>query len=467
MSCMWPLNQNEFDTLALEEVIRPVCPSLRRRIIPNLKSSQSMEENGSVSQKTEVSYMSVRQAEPEELHVYPGVQASTSNNNRPATLGSISENVIWNDWRQESSGSSHSQASCQGPCALSSEPYASSLVAVDARAGGQSLDLSQPSSSGTTDATFSSAQIMTSTHSFTNTTHYQRRQVSFTSPREEKNLSAANPVQGKKKELEVYEMKDDRRRGFCLIINNNDFSNSQKELGNEGTDVDEKSLVDVFEWLGFETQTERDCSEQRMPMLLEDLSKKDHTAMDCLVCCVLSHGKRGAVYGVDGGELPLRDLTGPFSGAHCATLREKPKLFFIQACQGRKEQLAVPIESDSPESGSAQDYLTTDALVPQDSIPDEADFLLGMATVPDFASFRDRKEGTWFIQSLCENLVLLVPGEHDLLSILTKVNDDVSRKTDKWGTKKQMPQPAFSLRKGVVFPVPQRPPPKIKAQAST
>ncbi|KAJ8377708.1 hypothetical protein AAFF_G00254420 [Aldrovandia affinis] len=30
----------------LEEVIRPVCPSLRRRIILNLKSSQSKEENG-------------------------------------------------------------------------------------------------------------------------------------------------------------------------------------------------------------------------------------------------------------------------------------------------------------------------------------------------------------------------------------------------------------------------------------
>ncbi|KAJ8393882.1 hypothetical protein AAFF_G00056110 [Aldrovandia affinis] len=163
----------------LEEVIKPVCPSLRRRII------QFKEENaGSVSQKTEVSYMSARQADPEELHVCPGVQASTSNNNRPATLGSLSENVIWNDWRQESSGSSHSQASCEGPCALSSEPYAPSLVAVDARAEGQSLDLSQPSSSGTTDATFSSEQ---------------RRQVSLTSPREEKNISAANPVQGKKR----------------------------------------------------------------------------------------------------------------------------------------------------------------------------------------------------------------------------------------------------------------------------
>ncbi|KAJ8377709.1 hypothetical protein AAFF_G00254430 [Aldrovandia affinis] len=104
-------------------------------------------------------------------------------------------------------------------------------VAVDARAGGQSLDLSQPSSSGTTDVTFSSAQIMTSTHSFTNTAHCFLFSCVFSFE--------------EKKELEVYEMKDDRRRGFCLIINNNDFSNSQKE-GREGTDIDEKSLVDIF-----------------------------------------------------------------------------------------------------------------------------------------------------------------------------------------------------------------------------
>ncbi|XP_016424095.1 caspase-8-like [Sinocyclocheilus rhinocerous] len=43
----------------------------------------------------------------------------------------------------------------------------------------------------------------------------------------------------------------------------------------------------------------------------------------------------------------------------------------------------------------------------------------------------------------------------DLLSILTQVNSDVSKKTDKSGLRKQMPQPEFTLTKRVVFPPPK------------
>lgn len=40
----------------------------------------------------------------------------------------------------------------------------------------------------------------------------------------------------------------------------------------------------------------------------------------------------------------------------------------------------------------------------------------------------------------------------DLLSILTEVNSEVSKKTA--GTRKQMPQPVYTLRKRIVFPIP-------------
>lgn len=45
------------------------------------------------------------------------------------------------------------------------------------------------------------------------------------------------------------------------------------------------------------------------------------------------------------------------------------------------------------------------------------------------------------------------------MSILTKVNADVSKQTDGSGSRKQMPQPAFTVTKKIVFPVPsgQRP----------
>lgn len=49
------------------------------------------------------------------------------------------------------------------------------------------------------------------------------------------------------------------------------------------------------------------------------------------------------------------------------------------------------------------------------------------------------------------------------MSILTKVNADVSKKTvcSDSGLKKQMPQPAFTLTKKIVFPAPKTPHPVL------
>ncbi|XP_077103255.1 caspase-8 [Siphateles boraxobius] len=248
-------------------------------------------------------------------------------------------------------------------------------------------------------------------------------------------------------EIPQYEMKGDRR-GVCLIINNYDFSACN--LGKrEGTDIDKASLEAVFQWLGFEVVVERDCGRMRMLQVLMDLAARDHTLADCVVCCVLSHGRVDGIVGVDGKTVTFRELTETLH--RCYSLFQKPKLFFIQSCRGTNEQRAVfcqtfPEDEDAPVS---------DAGVPRDAIPEAADYLLASSTVPHHVSFRDKGKGTWFIQSLCHNLRLLVPRGTDLLSILTKVNNDVSKKSDLSGYKRQMPQPEFTLTKRVVFPVPK------------
>ncbi|XP_075896344.1 caspase-8 [Nelusetta ayraudi] len=256
--------------------------------------------------------------------------------------------------------------------------------------------------------------------------------------------------------LKAYPM---ARRGFCLIINNEKFSQSQKYLKDrQGTEVDMECLDKVFKWLGFQVEVQNNCEGSRMLSLVRELSLRDHSHTDCLVCCVLSHGKEDGVYGVDGDVVAIKQLTEFFDGTNCRSLAGKPKLFFIQACQGNKEQRAVYIESDGPSQNRS--VVQSDAVVIRDSIPADADFLLGMATVNSFTCYRDKVEGTWYIQTLCRNLVRLVPSGVDLMSILTKVNADVGQKTNSTGNK-QMPQPAFSLTKRVVFPVPNEPPPEL------
>ncbi|XP_034069289.1 caspase-8 isoform X1 [Gymnodraco acuticeps] len=245
------------------------------------------------------------------------------------------------------------------------------------------------------------------------------------------------------------------KRGICLIVNNYKFAQSFKTR--EGTNLDAECLWKVFEWLGFETVLEKDLKGDEIMSMMLELGRRNHNQMDCLVCCILSHGKEGSVHGVDGQPVEIKRLMERVNGSHCPSLAGKPKLFFIQACQGNSEQKAVYIEADA----HAESYIFSDAYKASDTIPADADFLLGMSTVASFVSFRDKRSGSWYIQSLCQNLVQMVPIECDLGSIMTKVNADVSKKSN--GISKQMPQLLSTLRKNIVFPIPKARPPVLPA----
>lgn len=242
----------------------------------------------------------------------------------------------------------------------------------------------------------------------------------------------------------VYKM-DRKCRGQCVIINNHSFTvTSLSER--RGTQKDAECLTHVFKWLGFNVNVYNDVTKENLEeVLIKFQSHPDHADGDCFVFCVLTHGKFGAVYSSDGVLIPIREIMSHFTALQCPGLADKPKLFFIQACQGEEIQLSVSIEADAINPEPTHPPL-------QNSVPNEADFLLGLATVPGYVSFRHTTEGSWYIQSLYNHLKDLVPRHEDILSILTAVNDDVSRRG---GTRKQMPQPAFTLRKILIFPVPE------------
>uniref|UniRef100_A0A671M9T1 Caspase-8 n=1 Tax=Sinocyclocheilus anshuiensis TaxID=1608454 RepID=A0A671M9T1_9TELE len=240
-----------------------------------------------------------------------------------------------------------------------------------------------------------------------------------------------------------------RPLGYCLIINNFNFKERSSLSNRTGTDKDKDDLSRVFRRMHFEVEVQDDLTASDMKDVIRHFANRDHTLMGAFVCCVLSHGEKGTVLGVDGKEVEIRELTVPI--AECRTLASKPKLFFIQACQGNEGQDGV-LTMDAPGKATEEDPYEEDAYNPAArSIPIESDMLIGMATVERYQSYRHTKNGSIYIQELCNQLEKFCPRKEDILSILTKVNREVSLKMLRGH--KQMPEPRYTLTKKLVLPM--------------
>ncbi|XP_047224035.1 caspase-8-like [Girardinichthys multiradiatus] len=267
------------------------------------------------------------------------------------------------------------------------------------------------------------------------------------------------PESKRQKKEELYELKS-QPVGLCLIINNEKFIGRDPR---RGTNKDADSLAKVFSWLGFRVLMCKDQTRDQMKetlqcfaslpgdvqpqnLSLQEWSGSCFTAPqqilehgDAFVCCILSHGSLGAVLGIDSQPLVIKDITRYFKATKESPLTGKPKMFLIQACQGTKIQQGVLLKDVE------EDSLT--------SIPEEADVLVALATVEDHAALRHCIEGSWFVQSVCEQLKEHCPRGEDITSILLHVNDQVGQKEGSicLGKIKQAPEVRFTLRKKLVL----------------
>ncbi|XP_076837156.1 caspase-7-like isoform X2 [Brachyhypopomus gauderio] len=247
-------------------------------------------------------------------------------------------------------------------------------------------------------------------------------------------------------EKEEYTMSSEPR-GVCVIISNEHFTNPR--LNREGSRKDADALEDVFRFLGFKVEVHKDLTAQKMKELMREYSEQQHDG-DCWVCCVLSHGNSEGVLGCDVNLCPTEDIFSPFNGKNCPSLLGKPKVFFIQACRGSKRQEKLVISDDA---------VTPDTEKESYSIPKDSDFLFARSTVYGYEAYQSPEEGSWFIQSLCRHLREGSEGGDDILTVLTRVNDEVSKKEGKVKDKKtrqlydakETPISSFTLRKKLIF----------------
>ncbi|XP_037737237.1 caspase-9 isoform X1 [Chelonia mydas] len=253
--------------------------------------------------------------------------------------------------------------------------------------------------------------------------------------------------------------------GYCLIINNVRFTEESDLSSREGSNVDCEKLEKRFKSLHFDVLVQRDLKAQEIARELQHLARRDHSALDCCLVVILSHGCQtshiqfpGGIYGTDGKLIPVEKIVNFFNGSHCPSLRGKPKLFFIQACGGEQKDRGFEVDSDSPvnqpRGGSVESDATPFQIQPGNldepdavaSLPTPSDIFVSYSTFPGFVSWRDTQTGSWYVETLDSVLEQYAPTE-DLLCMLVRVAHAVSAK----GKYKQMPGTFNFLRKQFFF----------------
>ncbi|XP_065674824.1 caspase-3 [Hydra vulgaris] len=207
-------------------------------------------------------------------------------------------------------------------------------------------------------------------------------------------------------------------RGILTIINVKDFmeSSGMQKYPRSGTDADAESLCNLFLEMGFIVDRFDNPTSADVVRILKNAANQNYSKLSCCVVAVLTHGNEGIIYCTD-TCLKIRDITKLF---RTINLAGKPKLFFIQACQG-SEYMSSLDQVDGP--GSLPQKSKKEKVL---NLPSESDFLYAYSTVPGYFAWRNARNGSWFIQAVVS---VFRENAHkmDVLRLLTRVNEKISQ----------------------------------------
>ncbi|XP_057326791.1 caspase-1-like [Microplitis mediator] len=253
---------------------------------------------------------------------------------------------------------------------------------------------------------------------------------------------------GYKREIVTHYEMDKTKRNYAIIFNHENYD--KNFLGpssrRDGTDLDCRNLTDALEGLSFDVHVCQDFTHSAIVEKLNEVAEMDHTQHNCLLIVVMTHGDLGILDAYD-TRYDADTIWCNFTPNRCPTLAGKPKLFFIQACQGKELDGGSPLVNRTGTDGSTFNY---------DSFHIGTDFLVAYATIAGFFAWRN-DWGSWFIRIICDKL-----REHgttdDILTILTYVIQHVAIKLQtynpekpKLDEKKQLPCIISKLTKLLKF----------------
>ncbi|XP_064644728.1 caspase-1-like [Lineus longissimus] len=212
--------------------------------------------------------------------------------------------------------------------------------------------------------------------------------------------------------------------------------------------VEADVLKTLFTSLGFVVEV-KDCGACKsgdIQKVLSKVAKDDHSDADCFVSVILGHGGNQELYCTN-TTLEVEELTTFFKGDRCPSLAGKPKLFFVQFCQGQEIALSQVV-TDGVVCDSSSDGPTR--------IPSEADFMVSLATVPGELSPGNSKVISPYVLALSETLTNNY-ADADLLRMMTYVNYAIMKENECMDSKNEqmeleIPQIMTTLTKDLYFP---------------
>jgi hypothetical protein len=179
--------------------------------------------------------------------------------------------------------------------------------------------------------------------------------------------------------------------GVAVIINIKEFDKESEIPKRKGSGKDVKKLQRLWSEFGFSVDMdENSTTADDIYTYLVKVANEINTDFSCFVCCIMTHGNMGEIYGSDGKALDIKSVTNLFKEDKCPALAGKPKLFFIQVCRGSNklrdhsnQPAGIPTTMDLTAAANDAEYERgNNSKFLKQANPKEINFLIGYSTVP-------------------------------------------------------------------------------------
>ncbi|XP_038550295.1 caspase-1-like isoform X2 [Micropterus salmoides] len=201
------------------------------------------------------------------------------------------------------------------------------------------------------------------------------------------------------------------RNRVALLITNIKFTN--EKLNRRGAEKDEANMEKLLTSLGYEVVKHTNLTGKAINDSMINFSKHPKLKeTDSVMVVIMSHGKLGAVLGINhdekcDDEFPINNIYKHLGSEKCPALLNKPKIIIIQACRGdeggsvlvsdaaNSALVCDDVKQPSPSPSAGDENLEDDALR---CVHKEKDFISLLSSTPETVSYRHPEHGSLLIQ---------------------------------------------------------------------